>query len=105
MVTIQLEDNTFAVLLSGLYCGNHSVDARAVPHQIWLDLAKKVSEHLDEWDYSKLSFEDFIDTRLFIYPLGGLSDEDKEHLMNYTEYWIDRSGNVEIIVSIDWSWM
>lgn len=101
MVTIQLESDTFAVLLSGLYCGSHGVDARVIPERLWLDLADKLTEYLDSWNYKKVSLEEFIDTRLFIYPIEGLSIEDKEYLMNNTVWWTYINGRVELIVSMD----
>ena len=101
MVKVELNLHTIAVLVSGLYCIHHEVDAMAIPESVWLNIAEKLEYFLPNWDYSIISFEDWISNGLTIYPREMLSDEDLEYLKKNTLYWEISNCNVLLSVSMD----
>lgn len=101
MSKIELHTNTLAVLISGLYCVNHNTDAMAIPESIWIEIAEKLDYFLENWDYSKISFEDWVKNGLFIYPKGLLDSEDIKYMEENTLCWERLTGNVVLIVSMD----
>lgn len=101
MVKVELNLHTIAVLIGGLYCINHEVDAMAIPESVWLNIAEKLEYFLPNWDYSIISFEDWIINGLSIYPTEMLTVEDLEYLKNNTLYWEVDNGNVLLSVSMD----
>ena len=101
MVKLELDKTTIAVLISGLYCVSHEVNAIAIPESVWLEIAEKLEFFLSNWDYSIISFEDWVNTCLTIYPKAMLSDEDIEYLQNNTLYWEKMNGNAILSISMD----
>ena len=101
MVKLELDKTTIAVLISGLYCVSHEVNAIAIPESVWLEIAEKLEFFLLNWDYSVISFEDWVNTCLTIYPKAMLSDEDIEYLQKNTLYWEKMNGNAILSISMD----
>ena len=76
MVNLKISRDTFAILVSGLYCSYHDVDAYAIPRELWFELSDRVIDWFDDWDYDKLSFEDWIKNNILIYPEAAMSQEE-----------------------------
>ena len=103
MVLIDLDNNTLAILIAGIYCTDHQVESMAIPQSVWLSIAEKLAYFIDAglWDFKKLSFEDWIATGLFIYPTELLDKHTIEDMMANTLYWETVNGNVILSVSMD----
>lgn len=101
MVKIELDKTTIAVLIAGLYCINHNVNALAIPESLYLEIAEKLEYFLPTWDFSKISFEDWIDKCLVIYPKVLFDDETLKEMQQDTLYWERDNGNAILVVSMD----
>ena len=101
MVKVDLETSTLAVLIAGLYCINHNTSALAIPESVYLQVAEKLEFFLPNWDYSKIGFEQWIDTCLFICPKVLISEEELEDLKETTLCWEQYNGNALLIISMD----
>ena len=64
MAKVELETNTLAVLVAGMYCTDHQVDSMAIPQSLWIQIAEKLEYFLPDWDFDKISFEEWIRTHL-----------------------------------------
>lgn len=98
---VDLETNTLAVLIAGLYCTSHNTNALAVPQSVYLQIAEKLEYFLPYWDYSKITFEEWIDTHLLIYPKVLISDDELNDLRENTLYWEQSNGNAILVISMD----
>lgn len=101
MVEVDLETNTLAVLIAGLYCVNHNTNALAIPQSVYLQIAEKLEYFLPRWDYSKITFEEWINTHLLIYPKVLIDEGELKELRESTLYWEQSNGNAILIVSMD----
>ena len=103
MVKVELETPTLAVLVAGMYCTNTGVDSMAIPQSLWMEIAEKLEYFIgcDLWDFSKISFEDWINTSLFIYPKIMIDEGDLEDMQKTTLYWEHSNGNIMLSVSMD----
>ena len=99
-IPIHLEVGTIAVLLSGLYCVYSATDPLAVPSSLYIEIAEKLVPYLENWDYSKLSFEDWVKSSLLIIPKVMIEDELDEYKKN--EFYFERyTGNIILVVTAD----
>lgn len=101
MVKIDLKTNTLAVLVAGLYSAVHEVEPIAIPESVWLGIAEKLEYFMDDWNYDKISFEDWISNCLTILPKAMLNDEELDYLQNNTLYYEVLNGNAVLSVSMD----
>lgn len=103
MVLIELETDTLAVLISGMYCVNHNVDAMAIPQSVWMEIAEKMEYFIGNelWDFKKISFEDYIKTGIFIFPTEALDKETLDEMMDGCLYWERENGNITLSISMD----
>lgn len=101
MVKVELHTTTLAVLVSGLYCSSHNIDAMAIPQSVWIAVAEKLEYFLPDWNYSIISFEEWVDTHLMIIPKVLLTDEDVEEMQKTTLYWEYPNGNMILVISMD----
>lgn len=101
MVKVDLQTSTLSVLIAGLYSVRYNVNAMAIPESIYLQIAEKLEKYLPNWDYSKISFEEWVNTHLLIYPKPLLSDDEIEDLKQNTIYWEIPNGNIILSVSMD----
>lgn len=101
MVNIELETDTLAPLIAGLYCIDMDLDAIGVSKSIWFEVAEKLKPYLEKWDYSKISFEDWIKYCLIIYPLEAMKADDIESLQENTLCWTSDNGNATLFISMD----
>ena len=101
MVTVDLETGTLAVLVSGLYCADHGVDAKAIPSSIWISIAEKLEYFLPMWDYDRISFEDWIKNCLLIYPKEMFAEDELEQLQGQSLYWEFPNGRTILFISMD----
>jgi hypothetical protein len=101
MVKVELETSTLAVLVAGPYSIRYNIDAMAIPQSVYLQIAEKLEFFLPDWDYDKISFEEWINTSLMIYPKVLFAEEDIEDMKNNTLYWEVSNGNAVLVVSMD----
>ena len=101
LVPIKIEVSTLATLIAGIYCTVSSVDPMAIPSSIYIELAEKLVPHLNNWDYDKLTFEQWIGTHLLIIPKALCSEEDIEELKNNKVYLERENGNAILIVTFE----
>ena len=99
MVWINLEEGSLASLIAGLYTLYAVVDVNAIPPQLFIEVAKQVAKYLDEWDYSALSFEDWIKYNLLIYPKEVFTPDEIEAYKENTIYVEMELGNVTLIAT------
>ena len=100
MVNLKISRDTLAILISGLYCSYHDVDAYAIPRELWFELSDRVIDWFDDWDYDKLSFEDWIKNNILIYPEVAMSQEELNSCKDNDVFFEVESGNVLLVVSI-----
>ena len=100
MVNLKISRDTLAILISGLYCSYHDVDAYAIPRELWFELTDKVIDWFDDWDYDKLSFEDWIKYNILIFPKIAMSEKEVESCKDNDLYFEVESGNVILVVSV-----
>ena len=97
---ITLEVGTIATLLSGLYCTYCSVDPIAIPTSVYIELAEKLIPYLENWDYGKISFEDWVKYNLLIIPQVMVMDELED--LKENEIYFERvNGNVVLVVTAE----
>ena len=101
MVMIDLETSTLAMLVSGLYCTNTNTDPRAIPPEVWIQVVNKLEYFLPMWDYTKITFEQWIETGLFIFPKSMLDEDTLEEMMTDGSYWEYQNGNVVLAINMD----
>ena len=101
MVKVELQTSTLSVLIAGLYSVRYNVNAMAIPESIYLQIAEKLEYFLPNWDYDKITFEEWVNTCLLIYPKVLISDEEIEELKNSTLYWEVSNGNAILVISMD----
>ena len=88
-------------MIAGLYATFSDLNPVAVPQSLWLEIAEKLEPYLDEWDYEKLSFEDWVKYNLFIYPTQALDEDTLLELMESTIYFERVNGNVLLSISME----
>lgn len=101
MVKVDLKTNTLAILVAGIYSAVHEVEPIAIPESIWLAIAEKLEYFLPDWNYDKISFEDWINNCLTILPKVMLSEEELDYLQGNSLYWEVPNGNAILSVSMD----
>lgn len=103
LVKLELETSTLAILVAGMYCANSGIDSMAVPQSVWMQIAEKLEYFLSNelWDFKKMSFEDWVNTSLFIAPKPMLSDEDIKELQEIPLYFEAVNGNIILCVSMN----
>lgn len=99
-VELKIEVGTLATLISGLYCVYSAIDPLAVPSSLYIELAEKIVPYLEEWDFEKLSFEDWIKYNLLIIPKVLIEDEIEEYKKNQI-YFERENGNVILVVTAE----
>ena len=103
MVLVELETSTLSVLIAGLYCTFNNVNSMAIPESIYLSIAEKIEYFISNglWDFSRISFEDWVKHCLIIYPKQVLSEVELEDLKKDSLYWEVPAGNVILVISMD----
>ena len=101
MVKVDLKTHTLAILVAGIYSAVHEVEPIAIPESVYLSVAEKLEFFLPDWNYEKVSFEDWINYSLLIIPKAMMSEEDIEYLQENSLYWEVPNGNAVLIVSMD----
>lgn len=101
MAKIELETTTLSVLIAGIYCSLHDVNSIAVPESVWLSVAEKLEVFMPNWDFTKISFEQWIHNCLLIYPKPMLDEEDIKYMEENTLYWEVPNGNIILSISMD----
>ena len=98
-ISVELEIGTITILLSGLYVHYSGVDVSAIPPSLFIEVSEKLIPYLREWDYDKISFEEWIKQYLVIAPLELFNSSELEELREAEIYFERRLGNVTLIVS------
>jgi len=100
-VSIQISVATLSTLIAGIYCTVSHVDPIAIPTSIYIEIAEKIVPFLEEWDYEKMSFEQWIEKELLIIPKVLCSDEDIEEMKKNTVYLERENGRAILIVTFE----
>ena len=100
-VDIKIEVATLSTLIAGIYCTVTQIDPIAIPTSIYIELAEKLVPYLENWDYDKISFEQWIETHLLIIPKAMCSEEDIEEFKQNTVYLERENGNAILIVTFE----
>lgn len=99
-IELKIELGTLATLLSGLYSFYSTVNPSAIPTSLYIELAEKLIPYLKNWDYDKLSFEDWVKYNLLIVPMPLIEDEINEYREN--ELYFEREcGNIVLVVTAE----
>ena len=101
LIDIKIEIPTLASLIAGLYCLNTSIDPVAIPVSLYLELAEKLVPFLEKWDYSKISFEDWLKTSLIIAPKVLFSDSELEEYKQHGIYFERVNGNAILVCTAE----
>ena len=104
VVTVKMEDSTFSTLLAGLYVTYHDAEPYAIPSYIWLMLANKLNEYMDNWRYDVQSLEDWISNYLIITAKEVCTHEELEEFRKNTIYMESMNGNMTLIITGDIIW-
>lgn len=100
VVPVKITVGTLSVLLTGLYVSNTGIMIEAIPSSFFIEVGEVVAEFLPTWDYSKLSFEDWIRNFLIIAPKELFSESELEEYQNENELYIERRlGNVMLVAT------
>ena len=101
MVKLELSTYTLATLVAGMYCSANSINVLAIPESIWFQIAENLKPFLSKWDYSVMTFEQWISTFLLVYPKDFITEGELEDLKKNTIYWEQNNGNVILSISMD----
>lgn len=101
MIEIKLELETFATLIAGIYCTYTGVNPIAIPQDLWMKLAKDLSEELDDWDYEVNTFEKWLQQNLLIIPKDLCSESELEEFQENSVYYEWSNGNIWLVVTYE----
>lgn len=99
-ISICLEVSTIATLIAGLYCMYSGTDSMAIPTSVYIEIAEKLIPYLEKWDYSKLSFEEWIKSSLLIIPKV-MVEENIEEFKKNDWYWERDNGNIVLVITAE----
>ena len=100
-INIKLELETFATLIAGIYCTYTGVNPIAIPQDLWMKLAKDLSEELDDWNYEVNTFEKWLQQNLLIIPKDLCSDGELEEFQENSVYYEWSNGNIWLVVTYE----
>ena len=100
MVKIDLHLTTLTVLIAGLYCMYSGTNSMAVPESVYYEIAEKLEPYLNDWDYERISFEDWIRDCLLILPRVMLDDDTVNEMITDGLYWERENGNIILSISM-----
>lgn len=93
---IELKKETIPILITGLFYGANDIDPRAIPYSTFIDIADALP--LDNWDYDKISLEDWVSEHLMIIPYVLVSEDEIKEMKKYPLYFEKDNGNAPLIV-------
>lgn len=97
-VNLRVEETTLAIIIAGLYSAYASVNVYAVPYEVYLIIAKELIPYLENWNYDVITFEQWIEHNLLIYPKEAFSDDELTSAKNNDIYLEYPSGNAILII-------
>lgn len=100
-VDIKIEVGTLATLIAGMYSTFASIDPLAIPSSVYIELCEKLVPYLENWDYEKWSFEQWIKNSLLIVPKDFFSEEELKQSMNNEIYFERANGRVILVVTAE----
>ena len=98
-VTLELQMGTLATLIAGLFCTYSVVDPMAVPTSLYIEIAEKIAPFLKDWDYSKVSFEEWVEHFLMIAPREMFSESELEEFKDNEIFFERKCGNAILVVT------
>lgn len=104
VITLKIQDDTFATLLAGLYVTYHNSEVYAIPSYVWLMLSNVLQPHLEHWRYDVQSLEDWIDNYLLITAKEVCTEEELEEFKKNAIYLEIVNGNMTLICTGDIIW-
>ena len=99
VIAIKLELSTLATLIAGLYCLYAVVDPVAIPQSVYVELCEKLQPYLENWNYSELSFEDWVKYNLIIAPIELFTKEEIEEFKRNEIYFERHNGNIILVAT------
>ena len=104
VVSIRINDDTFATLLAGLYVTFHDAEVYAIPSYVWLMLGSALQPHLDGWRYDIQSLEDWIANYLLMTAKEVCTPEELKEFQQNTIYLEAVNGNMTLVITGDIIW-
>ena len=98
-IRVEISVGSLASLIAGWYFMENNLDVNAVPSEVFIELAQRLVPFLDDWDYDKISIEDWIKHKVAIAPMVLFNQEDLEEVKNLGIYFEYPNGNVILVVS------
>lgn len=98
-INIRIEETTLAIIIAGLYTAYNSVNVYAVPYDVYLMIAKELISYLENWDYDNITFEQWIEHNLLIYPKQAFAEDELTSAKNNDIYLEYPAGNVVLVIT------
>lgn len=99
-VMVQVNMDTFTVLLAGMYSHYAQTRIEGIPLSLFFELAEKLYPYMSQWDYERISLEEWVKTMLLILPKVMIPEEDLNYMKTNNEIYMERwNGNVKLVCS------
>ena len=98
-VNLKIEETTLAIIIAGLYTAYASVNVYAVPYDVYLVIAKELVPYLENWNYELITFEQWIEHNLLIYPKQAFTDKELSSAKDNDIYLEYPAGNVILVMT------
>ena len=98
-INLRVEETTLAIIIAGLYTAYASVNIYAIPYDVYLVIAKELIPYLENWNYDVITFEQWIEHNLLIYPKEAFTKDELNSVKDNDIYLEYPAGNVILIIS------
>ena len=98
-VNLRIEETTLAIIIAGLYSAYASVNVYAVPYDVYLVVAKELTPYLENWNYELITFEQWVEHNLLIYPKQAFTENELTSAKDNDIYLEYPAGNVILIIT------
>lgn len=99
LVPLTISVATLSTLIAGIYCTVSHIDPIAIPTSIYIEIAEKIAPLLEDWDYEKMTFEQWVETQLLIIPKALCTEEDIEEMKKNSVYLERENGRAILIIT------
>ena len=101
LIEIKLSVGVLSTLIAGIYCTYSGVDPIAVPVSLYLELTEKLVPYLKNWDYGRISFEEWVQHCLIVAPKEMFNEVELEESKKNSIYIERNNGNVILVATGD----
>ena len=98
-IVVEIKVYSLASLIAGLYTYFTEVSLFAIPEDLFIEIAYELLPYLREWDYTKISFEEWVKTSLLIFPFEMFSLTEYEEEKHNPIFIERRYGNATLIAT------